>query len=420
MYKAQRFEIDNAGLLYSSVMTSKRRPRFRFIAVLTEEIEPAVLSRALEQTIPRFPYFHVALKSGFFWHFLEESKQKISLQQDSLDHFQMANPQGPLLRIGHCDRKIWLEMAHVLGDGFGALTFLKTLLVQYYRLMGIDVPFTHGALDINETPCAEEHEDSYQKHSRKILKSIWRETKAYHPESLSREPRKPDEATVVTGIMNTGDVLKKARAYKVSITEYLAAVLAQSLSMLQYESRPKVQLPVKISISSDLRKFYPTRTLRNFSGYCNAGIDPGAGEYAFDEILEEIHHQCRLMLSEKSLNALISKNTGYEKNILLRAMPMFIKKRIITLALSLIGTRAVSMDLTNMGAIELPEAIRDKVERFDTMGGNLHFVKIECGIISYHDKLSVSFSRAIEQPFVENRFFDILVSEGIPVKLELK
>jgi len=416
--KARRFEIDNAGRLFSSVTTSRRRPRFRFIAVLTEDVEPAVLSRALDATMLRFPYFDVVLKNGFFWHFLEEAHEKITLQHDSLEHFQTLSPQGPLLHIGCEGRKINLEMAHVLSDGFGAVTVLKTLLVQYFRLKGVDAPFTHGALDIHETPHPEEYEDSYKKYSRKSLKPQWSDTWAFRPESLPGKPGQSEEVAVATAIMSAGDVVAKARAHRVSVTEYLTAVLVQSLMMLQRENKSRRELPVRVSVSANLRKFYPTRTLRNFSGFGNVGIDPRAGEYAFAEIAAQVHHQCRLMLSEKSQNALISKNTAYEKNILARALPLFIKKRLATLVLDLVAARMLSMDLTNMGAIDLPEAIRDKVERFDTMGGNLHFFRIECGMISYRDTLSISFSRAIDQPFVERRFFDLLTDHGICVKLE--
>ncbi|MBP7341113.1 MAG: hypothetical protein PHG54_04690 [Smithellaceae bacterium] len=76
------------------------------------------------------------------------------------------------------------------------------------------------------------------------------------------------------------------------------------------------------------------------------------------------------------------------------------------------------MHLANMGAVELPEAIRDKVERFDTMGGSLHCYPIECGVIGYRDILSVSFSRAIDRPFAENRFFEILAADGAAVHRE--
>ena len=415
MNNKQRFAIDNAGNLFASVTTSKRRPRFRFIAVLTEDVDPAVLGRALDMTVRRFPYFNVELKSGFFWHYLEESEQNITLQRDFLDSFQTLIPQGPLLHIGYDGRKINLEMAHVLSDGFGGVTFLKTLLVQYYRLRGIDVPFTHGALNTDETPRPEEYEDSYKKYSRKALKPAWTETRTFRPESVSRMSQ---EVSVLTGIMNTQDVLKKARAYQVSVTDYLGAVLVQSLYMLQSESKPRVQRPVKISVSADLRKFYPTATLRNFSGFCNAGITPAAGACTLREIMEEVHHQCKWMLTEKNLNAQMSEHTRVEKNILIRAVPLFMKKRIATLILDQMGSQTASMDFTNMGAMELPEAIRDKVERFDTIGGNLHCFKIECGVISYRDTLSICFSRVIDQPLVENHFFDTLAAEGIPVRLE--
>jgi len=415
MKEPQRYEIDNAGHLFAFVSTAKRRPKFRFIAVLKEDVDPAILSRALEGAIRRFPFYNVDLKSGFFWHYLEESKQSITLERDDLDHFQTLKPQGPLLHVGYDGRKINLEMAHVLSDGFGAVTFLKTLLVQYYRLQGIDVPFTHGTLDTGETPRPEEHEDGYKMYSRKALPSQWRERKTFRPEG---PVRKSQEVYVTTGVMKTQDVLKNARALRASVTDYLGAVLVQSMDSLQRESRPGRLLPVKISVSADLRKFYPTRTLSNFSGFCNAGICPEAGEYSFKEILSEIRHQCRLMLTEKNLNMLMSRNIGYENNLVIRAFPLFLKKRIAMLVLDLAGSRTASMDLTNMGTIELPEAITDKVERFDTMGGNLHCFQIECGVISYRDILSVSFSRAVDQPFVENRFFEFLAAEGIRDQLE--
>ena len=415
MHKAERFAIDNAGHLFASVTSSTRRPRFRFVAVLQEDVEPAVLSRALEMTVRRFPYFNVELKRGFFWHFLEKSERPVALQRDSLRHFQTLKPHGSLLHIGYDGRKINLEMAHVLADGFGAVVFLKTLLVQYYRLQGIDVPFTHDALDTGEMPQPGEYEDGYKKCDPQRSKPIWKDAWSFRPESVSQNLR---EISVVTGIMNAGDVRKKARSHKVSVTDYLGAQLVQSLYMLQRESKSGGRRPVRISVSADLRKYYPTRTLRNFSGFCNAGIDPAAGAYTFSEILEAIHHQCRLMLTKKSMDALISKNIGYEKNILFRPIPLAVKRSVIALVYNRIGSQKASMDLTNMGVVELPEAIRDRVERFDTIGANLECFKIECGVMSYRDVLSVSFSRAIDQPFVENRFFELLVSDGISVKLE--
>ncbi|MRR17612.1 MAG: hypothetical protein EG826_14275 [Deltaproteobacteria bacterium] len=404
--------------MFSSVTTSRRRPRFRFIAVLTEDVDPAVLAGALQATMRRFPYYDVVLKNGFFWHFLEEAGQKITLQQDSLAHFQTLSPQGPLLHVGYEGRKINVEMAHVLSDGFGAVTLLKTLLVQYFRQKGVDVPFTHGALDVHEAPCPEEYEDGYKKYSRRNLKPPGRDTRAFRPESRPGGPARLEEIALATGIMSAGDVLAKARTHRVSVTEYLTAVLVQSLVLLQQENKPRSPLPVRVSVSANLRKFYPTRTLGNFSGFGNVGIDPGAGPYTFREIVEEVHHQCRLLLTEKSQNALISQNTAAEENVLVRMMPLFIKKRLAMLVLDKIASGMLSMDLTNMGTIDLPEAIQDKVERFDTVGGNLHFFRIECGVISYRDTLSVSFSRAIDQPLVERRFFDILTDHGIGVQRE--
>lgn len=66
----------------------------------------------------------------------------------------------------------------------------------------------------------------------------------------------------------------------------------------------------------------------------------------------------------------------------------------------------------------MPEVIKDKVERFETMGGNFRHIKLECGVVSYCDKLTVSFSRTIENSYVEDRFFEMLALDGIPAKVE--
>ena len=43
------------------------------------------------------------------------------------------------------------------------MIFLKSLLAEYLRLLGIDIPATHGVLDINERPLPIESADDFAK-----------------------------------------------------------------------------------------------------------------------------------------------------------------------------------------------------------------------------------------------------------------
>ena len=127
----------------------------------------------------------------------------------------------------------------------------------------------------------------------------------------------------------------------------------------------KKQRPIKVSVPVDLRKYYKTETLRNFSQYINTGIDPQYGEFTFDEILSQVHYYLRLMMTEKNLNARISKNVSDEINIFVRLAPLVLKNAVVFAEYMRNGERLFTMPFSNMGRTELPAEMARFVDRFD-------------------------------------------------------
>ena len=402
MVKRQRFKIDNAGIMFSSIMTSKWIPTFQFTVELKEMVDPVLLEQAIHQTLPRFPGFNVRLKKGLFWHYFEEADLKIKPQYDP-NTLSSVQSFKPLFRMRYCDKKISLDIVHVLSDGYGALVFFKTILYQYFLCQGISCTSSQGILDVDEKSNAEEFEDAYERYRRKTVNPLQKGVNAFHPKGQSL-PK--GQIALITGIMHADDVLERARSYKATVTEYLAAVLIHTLCDLQQSRGKKKPRPVKLCITANLRKYFPTKTLRIFSGYCNAGITPGC-EYTFQEILWQIQEQCSGMFTEKNQNACISKNVSYEENFLIRIIPLFIKKHILSFAYFHFGQRSFSMNLTNMGNVEMPNELKEKIEKLYTMSVNLRHNKYECGVVSFNHMLTVSFTRAIKDSFIEDHFFEI-------------
>lgn len=415
MKAIQRYPVDNAAIMFSSIMGSKSNFRFRVSATLTELVDPTLLGRALARTIKRFPYFHVRLKMSRFNFFMEELDKEIEPAPDPVYPFPPIGWDDPLMRIFYRDRTIILEMIHVLGDGHGALIFLKTLLAQYFIEQGVDVPATHGILDVSEKYSLDEIEDSYHKYARRQVPIAWKNSFAYQPAGPEMETGK---MAVTTGIIDLASLLDKSRGKNISITEYLAALIMRSIYLFQQSHVSGRQLPVRLFISSNLRRFYPSNTMRNFSYFCSPWIDPNHGDYTLDEILNQVHHQCRIMFTEKMQNALISRNVGIEKNILMRSTPLFLKKPLLASMFNLFGVHNISMLFTNIGEIILPQAIRDKVERFDTMADQVGKIKIICGAMSYANKVTINFTRTIDPPFLEDCFFDMLRKDGVHALVE--
>ena len=72
---------------------------------------------------------------------------------------------GWLVRFYYYRERISVEVFHALSDGGGAIVFFRTLLAEYLRQTGVDVPAGNGVLDLNEPPREEELEDAYARYA---------------------------------------------------------------------------------------------------------------------------------------------------------------------------------------------------------------------------------------------------------------
>lgn len=415
MQKRNWYPLDNAANIYPVIQHKGWTSMFRLTAVMHQEVEHGALERALERMRPRFPGFYVRLRRGMFWYYLEQADVRALVEEDTLNPCAPVGPNELPFRVKVHHDRISCEFAHVVCDGGGGMTFFKSLLAEYARELGAAVPCENGIFDLSEPPHPEELEDGFSRFSRMGARPNRSEPHAYHPTGT---PLHTGMRVVTTGTISVKQALGLSRKYGVSLTEYMTATLLYVLYKMQLAERVKRLRPVKVSVPVNLRKYYPTGTLRNFSQYLNPGIDPNYGEFTFEETLEQVHHYFRYMFTEKNLNARISKNVGDERNIVLRVVPLFLKKLSIRLVYELTGESVYSSVLSNIGSVELPDVMRGFVRRFDFVLCTARRNTVECGMISYGDALSVSFTRSIAEPYVERTFFRALVRQGLHVVVE--
>jgi len=413
-------KLDNAALIYPATMNRSWTALFRVSATLTEPIDEDILEVAQKRTLRRLPLFSFQLKRGLFWFYLERSDGAPKIQQDVGNpcvRMRFQDNDGFGFRIRYYQNRIAVEFFHVLTDGTGGLIFLQTLVAEYLRLRyGAEIPRSGRVLDCTEPPRPEEAEDSFAVHSGTITQSR-REVKAYH---ISGTDEPDGFIHIITGSMDADRVLQKSREKGVSVTEYLTAVLILAADAIQrrYVSRPDRLRPIKICVPINLRKIFPSETLRNFSNYVNPGIDPRLGVYTFDETLNIVHHFMAMEVTKKLLNVKITTNVHTERNPMLRAMPLFIKNTAMRLAYSQVGDAITSTSLSNLGVTELPAEMAAHVRRMDFILGPLADNRVCAAALTYNGRLRISFTRTIREPLLEREFFTRLVKLGIPVKIE--
>ena len=68
---------------------------------------------------------------------------------------------SPALRVVYYQNRVSVEFFHILTDGTGANIFLRTLLREYLRLLGHQIPATEGVFDASESPEPKEWRDDF-------------------------------------------------------------------------------------------------------------------------------------------------------------------------------------------------------------------------------------------------------------------
>ena len=70
-----------------------------------------------------------------------------------------------------------------------------------------------------------------------------------------------------------------------------------------------------------MRRFFPTKTMRNFALYASPEIDVSLGGYTFEEVVLRVHHTLRVQVDPRELGRQIGRNVKAERHPLIRAAP---------------------------------------------------------------------------------------------------
>ncbi len=413
------YPLDNAGVLYSAIQRERYSAVYRFSVLMTNPVDPDALQRAVEKTIPRFPGFGVRIRRGVFWCYFEPNPNPGPFVKED-----MANPCQPvrfhedndwLIRIFYYERRISLEVFHAISDGAGTLVFFRTLLAVYLRELGYNIPNGDGVLDISAPPEKEELEDAYARYAGKRILRDPLEKTAF-PNTSQPEPFYT--LNVIIGLVPVDLLREKAKCYGATITEYLTAVLLQSLLENQASHHFRHPQPVALAIPINLRPWFPTKTLRNFILTMRLCIDPSLGEYTLPEIVRQVQSYMRLHTNRQEMRARFTGNVRFTKNRFLQLIPLPLKNPAMFLSYKMIGVRPYSGTYTNPGSFSVPPEMAPHIQRAEVMLGQATRPSPHCASISYGNTMAITFAGTGVSSETERRFFTYLVKEGLPVKIE--
>lgn len=413
------YRLDLSAIVYPTLQRRDFSSVYRLSLLLKEDVQPDVLQQAVDIAMKRFPTYRSAMHKGLFWRYLEPNTNPGPIVQKDIRNFCMPMPfksnNRYLVRFYWYGRRIALEAHHSLGDGTGGMFLLQTVTAVYLRLLGHPIPNDGFVLDVDAEPDPEEFEDAYMRYANAQVRPARPAEKTYRVRG-TKEPFYT--LNVIDGIMSVKEVMQVAKGYNATVTEYLNAVLLYSLLQKQEHDFHLKLRPVRIAMPVNLRRFFPSKTLRNFITMVYPSIDPRLGEFTFEEIVTHVHNYMRYYINEKFLKGDITTNAATKRNPFIRIVPLFIKDFVVRLFYTRVQDKNSSAGLTNLGSIYVPDAMKPYLERFDIYMGIPYSQRTNCAIASFGDTLTVNFASCIIEADVERRFFQKLVEDGIAVTIE--
>jgi NRPS condensation-like uncharacterized protein len=174
--------------------------------------------------------------------------------------------------------------------------------------------------------------------------------------------------------------------------------------------------PIAITIPVNLRKVFPSKTLRNFFVAPNVSSCIG-NDTDFDELVADITLKLKTITEKKSLQTLLTDNVSIEKRIYSRFVPLSIKKALIKIGSDIIGESRNTMTISNLGNVSVPSGFLQNIKLMEMNLYPTPKTCMNCAVCSLGDNLAISFSRSVMESDIIRRFFKSLAESGLSIEI---
>ena len=353
------YRLDNVGKFYSSQAGSSAQTVFRYAATMQDDVDPAALQHALEKTAGVFPNFNVCLRSGMFWHYLEQSAQVPVVQQENLPicYGLHVHAKSVLFRVSYHAARINLEVSHIVSDGRGSLSFFKALLHAYieerYGVKGVPAEY------------------------------------------------------------DGSDPQKSENCWDVGVTALVIAVIMCAIrAEMPRRDRSRA---IRMDVPVDLRQFFKSTTVKNFFGLAFVSYVPGDEDEPVETIARIVQDQLKTATQAEELKSRMNRMIALEKNPLLRLAPLFAKDFILGLA-NRLAARDVTTTMSNLGPIRIDERLAPYIRDVNILTSTTGLNFLMC---AFGDDLSSGISTVYSNPDVIKNICRFFSGQGIEGRINI-
>ena len=401
----REFAIDNASILFLSLIRPYHNNNFRFSVELRKPVQPDILQQAVDAIHPRFPSVIAGFRQNFL-HFTQVAAEKApTVQPDPglLLPMDKQELRHCAFRVYYRENTISIELFHALTDGHGTLTVLTALIREYLRLLGGD----GGEFAPLGTPQPFEVTDAYEAFSHVPPKRLPSRFSYLLPRAENADWQV--RASHLT--LDTKPLLDAAHRYGVTLNTLLTTLLAKTVMEMQLEDPAvKRMKPVRIMVPADIRKLNNSRTLRNCALYALPTMEVSQKNLDLRQLCEVFSAQFAEQLSPESLAAMASANVRIQKLRIFNILPWKLKAAALRLGYRFFGESNSSLTLTNLGRVTLPEELNPHVADLRCYMTPRVTSPYGCTIMTFGDKLTLNMSSFCPDQELTRRYFEKILS----------
>ena len=413
MSKGNLFTMDCSAVVYPYFATDIINHSFTMEADIDREIDPALLLEVVQSMCERFPTMFVRLHRDLLGYKLEHVHDVTPFVMPRPlilnDIFDFKNNEN-LIRITYRKNRIAVECFHSVTDGNGAITLLKSILAEYFRRLGEDIPSTDGVLAPTDDVKPTEIEDSFRINFRKDGNSVSR----FGKRAFQFRPNGPFERWHQTELrVNLADLKPIVKASGATMTEYIASMYLYAF----YKMREKVgdKRPVVLSVPINLRPMFQSETLRNFSLYFYARVPDG--EVTFESILEAVKKDFETGTDKSLIQSMINVNVAQQEMAVFRYLPRGLKKTVLRIGSAMCGECLFTSTLSNLGVFKAPDALMQHILAFRAILGPVPTNHIHTTAYCVNGVFGMTFASRLASREIEHTMQELFAERGLTATL---
>ncbi len=406
------YKLDVAANLFPSVTTENHSSVFRMSAVMSEKIDCVALQEATNKIMPAFPMLFTRMNKGVFWNYLATNSKPFVVKEEKNQPCEIINitkNNGYLMRILYFGNRISVEFYHALTDGTGATEFLKSLLFYYITIKYGAIPHQDKIIlhnDYIEEFSTDSYYDYFNEGSKK--ESFSKEHNAYHFKGSFYNNMK---TAVISGTLSAKELSAVAKKYGGTITAYLTSVyIFSTYNSLSEREKKLLKKPIVISVPVNLRKIFPSKSLRNFAGNANISYVMNKST-TFQELFDDVKLQLAEKTTKEEMTKWSSHNVYFTENKLIKGVPVPIKQLVLGMIFKNKTEHKKTTTLSNVGKLSLPDEMEKYIKQFEMLLYPAKNAPVKLSVATAFDTVTINFTKNISESDVIRHFFKFMSTE---------